>query len=83
MTHCFNPCFNGTMYKNRDSVHTQWRNSHVSILVLMELCIKTINIADDLAIFTNVSILVLMELCIKTIDDLIKILDAFMFQSLF
>jgi len=55
----------------------------VSILVLMELCIKTgynftINNGDDV-----VSILVLMELCIKTyfeIDD--RILEGG-FQSLF
>ena len=37
----FNPCFNGTMYKNDV---WKWGNAYrvnVSILVLMELCIKT------------------------------------------
>ena len=38
----FNPCFNGSMYKN----YAQWAQrisgSLVSILVLMDLCIKTI-----------------------------------------
>ena len=38
---CFNPCFNGSMYKNPSSVYTHWRVIVVSILVLMDLCIKT------------------------------------------
>ena len=38
---CFNPCFNGTMYKNRlFGICNGWVLP-VSILVLMELCIKT------------------------------------------
>ncbi len=40
--HRFNPCFNGSMYKN---FWLQTRIDsllHVSILVLMDLCIKTI-----------------------------------------
>ena len=37
----FNPCFNGTMYKNwKDNVEEEYELD-VSILVLMELCIKT------------------------------------------
>ena len=37
----FNPCFNGTMYKNGlNDEEWNWLVS-VSILVLMELCIKT------------------------------------------
>jgi len=38
---CFNPCFNGSMYKNRKpngDLPSLWP---VSILVLMDLCIKT------------------------------------------
>ena len=37
----FNPCFNGTMYKNDGILITPGNNYCVSILVLMELCIKT------------------------------------------
>ena len=38
--YCFNPCFNGSMYK---TLLFAWlkQSSHVSILVLMDLCIKT------------------------------------------
>ena len=38
---CFNPCFNGTMYKNIIGCVKETVISSVSILVLMELCIKT------------------------------------------
>ncbi len=37
----FNPCFNGTMYKNPRIWTTSSMVAIVSILVLMELCIKT------------------------------------------
>jgi len=37
----FNPCFNGTMYKNKMSRTLVKDQNAVSILVLMELCIKT------------------------------------------
>ncbi len=37
----FNPCFNGTMYKNYINGEFVSINGLVSILVLMELCIKT------------------------------------------
>ena len=37
----FNPCFNGTMYKNTNSNLVDSSLMLVSILVLMELCIKT------------------------------------------
>ena len=37
----FNPCFNGTMYKNNIQEVVYWLRYPVSILVLMELCIKT------------------------------------------
>ena len=37
----FNPCFNGTMYKNPDMTEDEAIEYYVSILVLMELCIKT------------------------------------------
>ena len=37
----FNPCFNGSMYKNRKSGLKQKNKKIVSILVLMDLCIKT------------------------------------------
>ena len=46
----FNPCFNGTMYKNSDSHRAMVAFHHVSILVLMELCIKTygkVNLPTD------------------------------------
>ena len=38
----FNPCFNGTMYKNTACVGYFDGDVYVSILVLMELCIKTV-----------------------------------------
>ena len=38
---CFNPCFNGTMYKNKYTPGEISGKDRVSILVLMELCIKT------------------------------------------
>ena len=63
----FNPCFNGTMYKNPGVSFTEAeRNMIVSILVLMELCIKTISQKISQKRIGIVSILVLMELCIKT-----------------
>ncbi len=37
----FNPCFNGSMYKNRDNIQFPFFWFGVSILVLMDLCIKT------------------------------------------
>jgi len=37
----FNPCFNGSMYKNIVNVSFSLGNLKVSILVLMDLCIKT------------------------------------------
>ena len=37
----FNPCFNGTMYKNGSEPPNETAYRYVSILVLMELCIKT------------------------------------------
>jgi len=37
----FNPCFNGSMYKNSLAVSVKRCGSGVSILVLMDLCIKT------------------------------------------
>ncbi len=37
----FNPCFNGSMYKNRLLILSDCLSLHVSILVLMDLCIKT------------------------------------------
>ena len=38
----FNPCFNGTMYKNLEAETCFQLFWLVSILVLMELCIKTV-----------------------------------------
>ncbi len=39
---CFNPCFNGSMYKNKfKKLEEVSGNKAVSILVLMDLCIKT------------------------------------------
>ena len=38
---CFNPCFNGSMYKNGIVTFFRISSSPVSILVLMDLCIKT------------------------------------------
>jgi len=63
----FNPCFNGTMYKNSKIGETQYITMRVSILVLMELCIKTIDNITRPLYSVKVSILVLMELCIKTV----------------
>ena len=38
---CFNPCFNGSMYKNTGHPEAIRNEQGVSILVLMDLCIKT------------------------------------------
>ena len=38
----FNPCFNGSMYKNCYHTGTGKQLDSVSILVLMDLCIKTV-----------------------------------------
>ncbi len=38
---CFNPCFNGSMYKNISRMKKCNLLTLVSILVLMDLCIKT------------------------------------------
>jgi len=62
----FNPCFNGTMYKNLLWKADLPSECQVSILVLMELCIKTVSPVNSFYSFILVSILVLMELCIKT-----------------
>jgi len=63
---CFNPCFNGSMYKNGIWRYNKHQGFVVSILVLMDLCIKTV--LKGLLYLENfvVSILVLMDLCIKT-----------------
>ncbi len=61
----FNPCFNGSMYKNNMKTWLANGKKQVSILVLMDLCIKTSWMAISEALFL-VSILVLMDLCIKT-----------------
>ena len=37
----FNPCFNGSMYKNGEAEFSHHQKGIVSILVLMDLCIKT------------------------------------------
>jgi len=37
----FNPCFNGSMYKNGKNSTVGFQGLFVSILVLMDLCIKT------------------------------------------
>ncbi len=63
---CFNPCFNGTMYKNKSRSSMLTNLIRVSILVLMELCIKTTLGNAPFRKLLFVSILVLMELCIKT-----------------
>jgi len=41
----FNPCFNGSMYKNEMQESHSGRGTEVSILVLMDLCIKTFVVA--------------------------------------
>ena len=46
----FNPCFNGSMYKNNSSQILERIEIQVSILVLMDLCIKTVLTAVRTAI---------------------------------
>ena len=62
----FNPCFNGSMYKNRKTPLMGYTRCRVSILVLMDLCIKTLFVYWTAFVKIAVSILVLMDLCIKT-----------------
>ena len=51
----FNPCFNGSMYKNKKIPRIRFSTVSVSILVLMDLCIKTVQIPtfDNLYICFN------------------------------
>ena len=46
---CFNPCFNGSMYKNVVFGFACILYIPVSILVLMDLCIKTNNFNPDVS----------------------------------
>ncbi len=62
----FNPCFNGSMYKNISATSYIPLEFSVSILVLMDLCIKTKGCLLCSISIGVVSILVLMDLCIKT-----------------
>ncbi len=62
----FNPCFNGSMYKNTRYFFLFRPTLLVSILVLMDLCIKTMSYLKHQRLIYHVSILVLMDLCIKT-----------------
>ena len=59
----FNPCFNGSMYKTYWN-YTIFSAFRVSILVLMDLCIK-LKDEEQTGVNETVSILVLMDLCIK------------------
>jgi len=43
----FNPCFNGSMYKNNKILLRTMMEIYVSILVLMDLCIKTNRKLED------------------------------------
>ncbi len=80
---CFNPCFNGSMYKNPPLSHLVLQCLYVSILVLMDLCIKTrLSGAESLKLLF-VSILVLMDLCIKTGFIVLFLFKWVSFQSLF
>ena len=54
------------MYKNIILDITQRVGPNVSILVLMDLCIKTYRQNNYMGYLVKVSILVLMDLCIKT-----------------
>jgi len=56
---------------------------YVSILVLMELCIKTLQGSRNFVFRDIVSILVLMELCIKTEIPITSLNIVSEFQSLF
>jgi len=55
------------MYKNLITLFGGLYDDDVSILVLMDLCIKTVQDAYRLQVKLWVSILVLMDLCIKTL----------------
>jgi len=79
----FNPCFNGSMYKNDILLGRYNLRDYVSILVLMDLCIKTIFFSFIILRIFLVSILVLMDLCIKTENLTIDDIRDNLFQSLF
>ena len=55
------------MYKNYTAGGTLSGAEAVSILVLMDLCIKTFDMGEIIYKEIIVSILVLMDLCIKTL----------------
>ena len=79
----FNPCFNGSMYKNFIFLRTPIGLLMVSILVLMDLCIKTVEPISEHFLPFYVSILVLMDLCIKTVAGEFSYVNNYQFQSLF
>ncbi len=79
----FNPCFNGSMYKNWAKGMSGYIDTRVSILVLMDLCIKTVYLQELIPKVKYVSILVLMDLCIKTQIHNLNYLSLDRFQSLF
>jgi len=54
------------MYKNMNEKVSSFTVKNVSILVLMDLCIKTGMNDMKMKLAEAVSILVLMDLCIKT-----------------
>ena len=62
----FNPCFIGSMYKNTIFLTLLSMLTIVSILVLLDLCIKTRLHRELSPCSFFVSILVLLDLCIKT-----------------
>jgi len=71
------------MYKNLIYYNNSMITLSVSILVLMDLCIKTLKKITKTEQINQVSILVLMDLCIKTAEvNIIDLLSA-KFQSLF
>jgi len=71
------------MYKNKAKCAGYYGKDIVSILVLMDLCIKTEETVLRSVSARVVSILVLMDLCIKTIHRRYKDIPYHLFQSLF
>ncbi len=71
------------MYKNNRSGRYYREQRKVSILVLMDLCIKTVLTAIPVTEKSSVSILVLMDLCIKTFALSSQDNEELAFQSLF
>ena len=82
MSLCFNPCFNGSGSGSMPAPADHQMQSHVSILVLMEVALE-VPFRKYLKSFNHVSILVLMEVALEVCQRSERSDNPVQFQSLF